>query len=340
MPLLAARGLNVVYAPSRGARVWAVRDTDLALERGEFVGIVGESGCGKSTLGYALTRMLRPPARMETGTISFDGTDISRLDGERLRHQRRGGFALVLQSGMNALNPVRTVQRQFGDVMKAHAQPDDDITQGGIAERGAALLEAVGLEPGVLHRFPHELSGGMRQRVAIALALALEPSLIVFDEPTTALDVIVQEAVLQTIKDLQRDRGFTAILISHDLGAVLSATDRVMVMYAGRIVEDQPAPALLYGPHHPYTEALIGCYADPRADVIKLRGIPGTPPDLSAPPAPGGTGELSQHSCSFAPRCALAEDVCSEQDPPLSPLGAGRAACHVRARAPEASHVG
>jgi oligopeptide/dipeptide ABC transporter ATP-binding protein len=340
MPLLAAHGVNVVYAPARGARVWAVRDTDISLERGEFVGIVGESGCGKSTLGYALTRMLRPPARIESGTISFDGTDISGLDGERLRRQRRGGFALVLQSGMNALNPVRTVQHQFGDVMKADARPGDDVTPGGIARRSAALLEAVGLDDRVLDRFAHELSGGMRQRVAIALALALEPRLIVFDEPTTALDVIVQQAVLQTIKDLQRARGFTAILISHDLGAVLSATDRVMVMYAGRIVEDQPATALLHGSHHPYTEALIDCYADPAANEIQLRGIPGTPPDLSRPAGRPGPASLTQHACSFAPRCALAEDICREQDPPLTPLGTGRAACHVRARAPEASHVG
>jgi oligopeptide/dipeptide ABC transporter ATP-binding protein len=340
MPLLAARGVNVVYAPARGARVWAVRDTDISLERGEFVGIVGESGCGKSTLGYALTRMLRPPARLESGTISFDGTDISGLEGERLRQQRRGGFALVLQSGMNALNPVRTVRHQFGDVMKAHTLPGDDVRPAGITRRSTALLEAVGLDAGVLHRFPHELSGGMRQRVSIALALSLEPRLVVFDEPTTALDVIVQQAVLQTIKDLQRDRGFTAILISHDLGAVLSATDRVMVMYAGRIVEDQPATALLHGAHHPYTEALIDCYADPRADVIELRGIPGTPPDLSRPGPRGSTADLSQHACLFAPRCVLAEDICREQDPSLTPLGAGRAACHVRARAPEASHVG
>jgi oligopeptide/dipeptide ABC transporter ATP-binding protein len=340
MPLLAARGVNVVYAPARGARVWAVRDTDISLERGEFVGIVGESGCGKSTLGYALTRMLRPPARLESGSISFDGTDIAGLDGERLRQQRRGGFALVLQSGMNALNPVRSVQHQFRDVMAAHARPGDDVRPAGVARRSTALLEAVGLDASVLRRFAHELSGGMRQRVAIALALALEPRLIVFDEPTTALDVIVQQAVLQTIKDLQRDRGFTAILISHDLGAVLSATDRVMVMYAGRIVEDQPATALLRGAHHPYTEALIDCYADPGADVIQLRGIPGTPPDLSQPGPRGGPADLRQHACSFAPRCALAEDVCREQDPPLTTLGAGRAACHVRARAPEASHVG
>jgi oligopeptide/dipeptide ABC transporter ATP-binding protein len=339
MALLEARGVNVVYQPSRGQRIWAVRGVDLSLEQGEFVGIVGESGCGKTTLGYALTRMLRPPARLDSGVITFDGTDIASLEGEALRRQRRNGFALVLQSGMNALNPVRNVQHQFGDVLKAHARPADDVTKAGIARRAAELLEAVRLDPVVLRRFPHELSGGMRQRVSIALALALEPRLIVFDEPTTALDVIVQQAVMQTIKDLQRDRGFTAILISHDLGVVLETTSRVMVMYAGEIVEDQPSVALSGssshgGQHHPYTEALLGCYADPRADIVELSGIPGTPPDLS----------LSLPGCPYTPRCPLAEEICREQDPPLTPLGAGRAACHVRARAAkvevEAGHVG
>jgi oligopeptide/dipeptide ABC transporter ATP-binding protein len=322
MALLQCRGVNVVYRPSRGERIWAVRDVGLDLNQGEFVGIVGESGCGKSTLGYALTRMLRPPARLESGVITFDGLDIASLSGERLRRQRRNGFALVLQSGMNALNPVRTVAHQFGDVLKAHAQQGDDVSADGIGQRGTQLLAAVRLEPDVMRRFPHELSGGMRQRVAIALALALQPRLIVFDEPTTALDVIVQQAVMQTIKDLQRDLGFTAVLISHDLGVVLEATDRVIVMYAGRIVEDQPSAGLVHGPHHPYTEALLDCYADPRAEVVQLSGIPGAPPDLS----------LLQNGCSFAPRCPLAEPICLAQDPQLSSLGSGQAACHVRAR--------
>ncbi|HUY47615.1 MAG TPA: ABC transporter ATP-binding protein [Streptosporangiaceae bacterium] len=323
MALLECRGVNVAYEPARGQRIWAVRDVDLALEQGEFVGLVGESGSGKTTLGHALTRMLRPPARLESGVIAFDGVDIASLHGEQLRRRRRNGFALVLQSGMNALNPVRTIGHQFGDVLKAHAWRGEDVGAHAIRLRAAGLLAAVRLEPDVLGRYPHELSGGMRQRVSIALALALEPRMIVFDEPTTALDVIVQQAVIQTIKDLQRDRGFTAVLISHDLGVVLEATDRVMVMYAGRIVEDQPASALVRGLHHPYTEALLDCYADPRADVVELGGIPGYPPDLSLP----------QAGCSFAPRCPLAEDICRAQDPPLSPLGRGRAACHVRARA-------
>jgi oligopeptide/dipeptide ABC transporter ATP-binding protein len=323
MTLLEAHSVSVAYEPTRGQRIWAVRDVDIVLEQGEFVGLVGESGSGKTTLGYAITRMLRPPARLDSGDITFDGVDIARLEGEDLRKLRRNGFALVLQSGMNALNPVRTVGRQFGDVLKANAQPGDDLTADGISRRGTELLDSVRLDAAVLRRFPHELSGGMRQRVSIALALALRPRMIIFDEPTTALDVIVQQAVIQTIKDLQRDRGFAAVLISHDLGVVLEATDRVMVMYGGRIVEDQPASVMTTGLHHPYTEALLDCYADPRAEVVQLGGIPGSPPDLS----------LAQSGCSFAPRCPLAEDICRSQQPALAPLGQGRAACHVRAPA-------
>jgi oligopeptide/dipeptide ABC transporter ATP-binding protein len=320
-PLLQAEHVDVTYHPAGGAPVHAVRDVSLSLARGEFVGIVGESGCGKSTLGFAVTRLLQPPARLTGGRILFDGTDLAALDGEELRAQRRNGIALVLQSGMNALNPVRSVEAHLRDILRAHAREGEDTSRDALRRRGTELLEKVRLPADVLRRYPHELSGGMRQRVAIALALSLEPKLIVFDEPTTALDVIVQKAVMQTILDLQRENGFTAILISHDLGVVLEATDRVLVMYAGRVVEDQPSRQLLVGEHHPYTEALLGCYADPRADEVVLGGIPGSPPDLSHP----ATG------CSFAPRCPLAEDVCLEVDPPLTALGAGEAACHVRA---------
>ena len=319
--LLDAQHVDVTYHPAGAGPVHAVRDVSLTLRQGEFVAIVGESGCGKSTLGFALTRLLQPPARLTGGQILFDGRDLATLDGEALRAQRRNGIALVLQSGMNALSPVRDVEHHLRDILRAHARDGEDVSRAAVRRRGAELLEKVRLPSEVLGKFPHELSGGMRQRVSIALALSLEPRLIVFDEPTTALDVIVQKAVMQTIQDLQRESGFTAILISHDLGVVLEATDRVLVMYAGRVVEDQPSNRLLSGDHHPYTEALLGCYADPRADEVVLGGIPGAPPDLSQPP-PG---------CAFAPRCPLAEDVCLEIDPRLAPLGAGEAACHVRA---------
>jgi len=309
--LLEVAELGVVYESTGAA---PVRDVSLRLHEGEFVGLVGESGCGKSTLGYALTRMLRPPARLVSGRVVFDGTDIASLSGERLRRMRRRGFALVLQSGMNALNPVRTVGDHFLDVLRAHER----ISKPRVRERAIELLTRVHLPPATLRRYPHELSGGMRQRVVIGLALALEPRFLVFDEPTTALDVLVQKAVIDTIKELQRDVGFTALLISHDLGLVLESADRVLVMYAGRIVEDQPSADMIRDPVHPYTRALLGCYADPRAEHVHVTGIPGSPPDLSRP----------ARGCSYQPRCPLAEPGCGVAEPPLT----ARAACYVTTR--------
>jgi oligopeptide/dipeptide ABC transporter ATP-binding protein len=326
-PLLQANGLNVVYEPASGTRIWSVRDVSIELAEGELAGLVGESGCGKSTLGYALTRMLRPPARLESGTISFAGQDLASLEGEELRQRRRGGFALVLQSGMNALNPVRTVEAHFRDVLRAGRRRSGAATAKQVRRRAAELLDLVHLPASTLRRYPHELSGGMRQRAAIAIALALDPRLVVFDEPTTALDVIVADAVLATIRELQAEAGFTALLISHDLGLVLQATARVLVMYAGRIVEDRAAAGLLTDARHPYSRALLRCYGDPRADEVHLADIPGSPPDLSS--TPGG--------CAFAPRCPLSERVCEQTDPELTQLGSGRAACHVAAR--EAGHA-
>lgn len=328
--LVSARGVSVVYQPNRGTRIWSVREVDLDLQEGEFVGLVGESGCGKSTLGYALTRLLQPPGRLTGGSISFDGTDIATLSGEQLRAQRRNGFALVLQSGMNALNPVRTVGKHFADIMKAHARESDDTSAAGMGRRAAELLDKVELSASVRNLYPHELSGGMRQRVSIALALALQPRFIVFDEPTTALDVMVQKAVMTTIKNLQAEEQFTALLISHDLGTVLEATDRLMVMYAGRIMEDVPSGSALTGTHHPYTDALLGCYGDPRADVVELSGIPGAPPDLSLPDA----------GCPFADRCDFVTDGCRDEVPPLNPVDGGRVACIVRAPFADAADPG
>ena len=321
MPLLDAKDVNVYYEATHGDRIWAVRDVSLSLEEGEFVGVVGESGCGKSTLGFALTQMLKPPAHLTGGAITFDGREVTGLSPERLRAFRRGGIALVLQSGMNALNPVRNVENMIGDVLKAHAAKSERPSSRQIHQRATELLQMVELPPEVLKNFPHELSGGMRQRTAIALALALEPRVIVFDEPTTALDVLVQAAVLKTIKELQRMRKFAALLISHDMSVVLGETDRTIVMYGGRIVEDQPSSSMLSGEHHPYTEALMRCYGDPRADRIELSDIAGSPPDLSLP----------DQGCSFAPRCKEAEEVCTTSLPLLHPWRQGRLACHTRA---------
>lgn len=267
--LLDVRELSVEYASPGLAPVRAVEDVSFTLRRGEFVGLVGESGSGKSTLGFALTRLQKPPARISGGRILFGGRDIRELDAEELRRQRQGGFAMVLQSGMNALNPVRTIRSHFADVFAAH----DHVPRERRDERMRELVGKVGLGPEVLARYPSELSGGMRQRASIAIALSLEPQLMVFDEPTTALDVLVQHAVMDTIRSLQRTEGFTAILISHDLGIVLEATDRVMVMHEGRIVEDAPSRDILERPQDEYTRMLLSHYADPRAESISIPGF-------------------------------------------------------------------
>ncbi|KQR62917.1 ABC transporter ATP-binding protein [Frigoribacterium sp. Leaf172] len=267
--LLDVRDLSVVYESAGAEPVQAVDHVSFQLRRGEFVGLVGESGSGKSTLGYALTRLQKPPARTNGGSILFDGADVQGLGTEALRQQRQGGFAMVLQSGMNALNPVRTIRNHFVDVFKAHGHVPRDQWY----SRAVELVSKVELDPSVLARFPGELSGGMRQRVSIALALSLEPQLMVFDEPTTALDVLVQHAVMDTIIALQRSEGFTAVLISHDLGIVLESAQRVLVMHEGRIVEDGASADVLENPQDDYTRMLLSHYADPRAEVVSLPGF-------------------------------------------------------------------
>ncbi|WP_066651922.1 ABC transporter ATP-binding protein [Curtobacterium sp. MR_MD2014] len=268
--LLDVRDLSVIYESAGQTAVQAVDHVSFQLRKGEFVGLVGESGSGKSTLGYALTRLQKPPARTNGGSIVFGGADIRDLDDEALRQQRQGGFAMVLQSGMNALNPVRTIRNHFIDVFKAHGHVPRERWDARMRE----LIGKVKLPETMLARYPGELSGGMRQRVSIALALSLEPQLMVFDEPTTALDVLVQHAVMDTIIELQRSEGFTAILISHDLGIVLEATERVLVMHEGRIVEDGRSLEVLRDPQDEYTKMLLSHYADPRAEVVSLPGFP------------------------------------------------------------------
>ncbi|OII09172.1 glutathione ABC transporter ATP-binding protein [Curtobacterium sp. MCBA15_008] len=268
--MLDVRDLSVVYESAGQTAVQAVDHVSFQLKKGEFVGLVGESGSGKSTLGYALTRLQKPPARTNGGNIVFAGHDIRDLDDEALRQQRQGGFAMVLQSGMNALNPVRTIRNHFIDIFKAHGHVPRDRWDARMQE----LIGKVKLPVSMLARYPGELSGGMRQRVSIALALSLEPRLMVFDEPTTALDVLVQHAVMDTIIELQRTEGFTAVLISHDLGIVLEATERVLVMHEGRIVEDNDSKSILRDPQDEYTQMLLSHYADPRAEVVSLPGFP------------------------------------------------------------------
>jgi oligopeptide/dipeptide ABC transporter ATP-binding protein len=312
MPLLDIRDLRVSYRGER-APVLAARDVSFSLQPGELVALVGESGSGKSTVGQAITGTL-PGSATLAGTVGFDGRDIAAMSPAELRRSRFNGIALMPQNGLNALNPVLTVEGHFWDVLRSHQR----VKRAGARGLAAGLLERVGLDGSVLRRYPHELSGGMRQRVCLAIVLSLRPRLIVFDEPTTALDVLTQQQVIGTIAELQHSEGFAGVLISHDLGLALEHSSRTLIMYAGRIVEELPSDRALTDARHPYTQALIGCYGDPRADEVVLSGIPGSPPDLSL-----GV----ESSCLFAPRCARAAERCDTERPVLRSAGSGQAAC-------------
>jgi len=286
--LLELRKLAVEYgAGTKRAR--AVDGVDLAIHEGEIVGLAGESGCGKTTIANAVMQILRPPARIAGGSILFRGEDVLGKKAEELRRFRWRNVSIVLQSAMNALNPVMRVGDQFVDAMRAHERID---RRGALARTGE-LLELVGIDRRRARAYPHELSGGMRQRVIIAMALALEPELIVMDEPTTALDVVVQREILQQVEALKREFGFAVLFITHDLSLLLEFADRIAIMYAGEIVEIAPAERLGANPQHPYTQGLLQSFPPLSGPLTRLTGIPGSPPDLRDPP-PG---------CRFNPRC-------------------------------------
>ncbi|HEX3647728.1 MAG TPA: ABC transporter ATP-binding protein [Pseudonocardiaceae bacterium] len=320
--ILRASHVSVEYAGRRAIR--AVRDVSLELRRGEVLGIAGESGCGKSTLAYALTRMLRPPAELTSGSITFAGrdgveVDVLALPPAALRAFRWRRISMVFQSAMNALNPVTSLRRQFADIFRTH-RPDMPADQRD--RRARELLYMVGIDPRRLRDYPHELSGGMRQRVVIAMALALEPEIVVMDEPTTALDVVVQREILDEIERLRAELGFSVVFITHDLSLLLEISDRLAVMYAGEIVEYAPTESLHDAAAHPYTRGLLRSFPDLRGEARELRGVPGQPPDLSR--------ELV--GCPFAPRCEHAFDPCRRVAPVLAePAGTAgrRVACHL-----------
>ncbi|MDT0322193.1 ABC transporter ATP-binding protein [Streptomyces millisiae] len=262
--VLRAEHLDVVYDGERPLH--AVRDVSLELRRGEILGIAGEPGCGKSTLAHAIGRMLRPPARLTRGRVTFHGrdaveTDLTALRGEELRAFRRNRLSMVFQSAMNALNPVTTVGRQFDDIFRAHRPR---MAAGERRERARELLAAVGVDPELARGHPHELSGGTRQRVVIAMALALDPEVVIMDEPTSALDVVAQREILDEIVGLRDRFGVSVVLVTHDLTPLLELSDRLAVMYAGRVVEHAPTARIARGAAHPYTRGLLRSLPDPR----------------------------------------------------------------------------
>ena len=301
-PLLQVKSLCVDYLTDHGP-VRAVDHVSLEVARGEFLGIVGESGCGKSTLLFAIARLLSAPAEISSGEVWFDGRDMVSMDEDELRHLRWSGYSVVMQSAMNALNPVMTVAEQLSDAIQAHVR----MTERQLRSRSQELLKVVGIDAVHLQSYPHQLSGGMRQRAMIAMALALTPDLVIMDEPTSALDVVAQRSLMMKIKQLQREFGFATIFVTHDMSLVSHFSDRLAVMYAGQVAELGQTRQVFAEPKHPYTAGLMRSFPSITGPLQPLAGIPGSPPDLAHPPS----------GCRFHPRCPKRFDRCPGEEPDL-----------------------
>jgi oligopeptide/dipeptide ABC transporter ATP-binding protein len=311
-PVLEVRDLSVDYVLARG-NVRAVDDVSFTVSRGEFLGIVGESGCGKSTLLFAVAQLLAAPAEIAAGSVTFGGTNLVGLTEGQLSAIRWRDMSVVMQSAMNALNPVKTIGAQFKDAMRAHGK----FTGADVSARSAEVLKMVGIDPLHLRSYPHQLSGGMRQRAMIAMAMLFTPDLVIMDEPTSALDVVAQRSLMVQIKDLQQALGFAVIFVTHDMSLISHFSDRLMVMYAGQVDELGATRTIFDRPQHPYTQGLLEAFPSIRGPRIPLKGIPGSPPDLSAVPS----------GCRFHPRCPYAVDRCTTDAPELYPLQAALVRC-------------
>ncbi|MGZ4432297.1 MAG: ABC transporter ATP-binding protein [Trebonia sp.] len=331
-PVLDIKDLSIAYQ-TPGGDVRAASHVNLTINKGEVVGLCGESGSGKSTLAYGACRLLRPPAVITGGSVLYSGArtgtalpvDILRLPEDDLRAIRWRDVAIVFQSAMNALNPVLRVRDQIIDGMEAHLRLRKDEAH----EKAARLLDLVGIPRERLRSYPHELSGGMRQRVMIAMALAADPEVVIMDEPTTALDVVVQRDILAQIVELKDTLGFSVLFITHDMSLLLELCDRIAVMYAGRIVELGSAADLKNAAAHPYTQGLLRSFPSLHGARRELTGIPGSPPDLRDPP----------QGCPFIPRCGFAQPGCAQVDMSLIPVRGGRSPLHMTA-CPFVTHEG
>ena len=325
-PLLSVANLRVEF-PTRHGTLVAVHDVSFDIAPGEVLGVVGESGAGKSLTGAAIIGLIDPPGRIASGEIRLSGRRIDHLSSSEMRTIRGREIGAVFQDPLTSLNPLYTVGRQLVETIRAHL----DLNEGEALRRAIGLLDEVGI-PGAARRvdqYPHHFSGGMRQRVVIALALAAKPKLIVADEPTTALDVSVQSQIIQLLKSLCREHGTAVMLITHDMGVIAETADRVAVMYAGRIVEIGPVAEVIHRPQHPYSVGLMGSIPSIVDERERLTQIEGAMPRLTAIPA----------GCAFHPRCPQAFARCRRERPELLVAGATRAACWLRAgHVPETAH--
>ncbi len=306
--ILEVKGLKVYYYTREGV-VRAVDNVDFFMEKGETVGLVGESGSGKSTLGFSILKLIPPPGKIVDGKIIFDGIDLTELDEKEMREIRGKRISMVFQDPMTSLNPLMKIGDHLVETIMTH----EEVTREEAEERALALLRDVGIMPDRFHDYPHQFSGGMRQRVMIALALALNPDIVIADEPTSALDVIVQFQILDLMERLKKQYNVGMIFISHDISVVAEISDKIALMYAGQIVEYANAIPFFEEHLHPYAELLLQSVPNIELSDQKLKYIPGLPPDLLHPPS----------GCRFHPRCPYAESICKEKDPPLLEINTG-----------------
>lgn len=322
-PLLEVDGLVMNYETKEGD-VSAVQDVSFTVHKGEALGLVGESGCGKTSVALSLLRLLPDNAKYKAGEIRLNGKDLLSLPEKEMRKHRWRDIAMVFQGAMNAWNPVYTVGEQIREAMETHF--DHRVTDDEARTKISELFEMVGLDPQMRTRYPHEFSGGMRQRAVIAMALSCDPQVIIADEPTTALDVIVQDRILKQLKDIQDELGMSIIYISHDLAVIAEVTERIGIMYAGKLVEYGPTEQVYVKSWHPYSQLLLSSTPSIRGPRRKFAPLEGEPPNLIAPPS----------GCRFHPRCPLMTDKCVQSEPPLEPTrGGDLSACWHWERVPE-----